>query len=165
MSEDSLTIPPINTNKLEVDDFAAKIKYAAEEGLDSFWRLGITAAATGFGGQLLFNAASADATAFLIAGLFGLMSFNALPRQRKRVKADLEQTYRNLQENYTTTLKNSLAAELNKCLQQFADIIRPKQEELTNKIAASELIDQETSIIKAEITNITKEVEELSIGS
>ncbi len=165
VSEDSLTIPPINTNKLEVDDFAAKIKYAAEEGLDSFWRLGITAAATGFGGQLLFNAASADATAFLIAGLFGLMSFNALPRQRKRVKADLEQTYRNLQENYTTTLKNSLAAELNKCLQQFADIIRPKQEELTNKIAASELIDQETSIIKAEITNITKEVEELSIGS
>ena len=165
VSEGALTIPPINTEKLEVDDFAAKIKYAAEEGLDSFWRLGITAAATGFGGQLLFNAASADATAFLIAGLFGLMSFNALPRQRKKVKADLEQTYRNLQENYTKTLKDSLAAELNKCLQQFADVIRPKQEELTSKIAASELIDKETTTIKEEIAKITKDVEKLEISN
>ncbi len=165
VSEGALTIPPINTERLDVDDFAGKIKHAAEEGLDSFWRLGITAAATGFGGQLLFSAASADATAFLIAGLFGLMSFNALPRQRKKVKADLEQTYRNLQENYTKTLKDSLAAELNKCLQQFADIIRPKQEELTNKIAASQTIDKETATIKEEITKITKDVEELRVSN
>jgi hypothetical protein len=163
VSNGNVAIPPINTEKLEVDDFAAKIKYAAEEGLDSFWRLGITAAATGFGGQLLFDAASADATAFLIAGLFGLMSFNALPRQRKKVKADLEQTYRNLQENYTKTLKDTLAQELDQCLQQFANVIRPKQEELTSKIAASELIDRETKSIKAEITKITTEVEALSI--
>ena len=165
VSGDTLTIPPINTEKLEVNEFAARIKNAAEEGLDSFWRLGITAAATGFGGQLLFSAASADATAFLIAGLFGLMSFNALPRQRKKVKADLEQTYRNLQENYTKTLKDTLAGELDKCLQQFADVIRPKQEELTQKIAASKLIDQEAETIKAEIVKITSEVEELSINS
>ena len=165
ISDGALAIPPINTEKLEVDDFAAKIKNAAEEGLDSFWRLGITAAATGFGGQLLFNAASADATAFLIAGLFGLMSFNALPRQRKKVKADLEQTYRNLQENYTKTLKDTLAAELNKCLQQFADVIRPKQEELSSQIAASELIEKETKTMKEEITKITTEVEELSISN
>jgi small GTP-binding protein len=165
VSDGKVTIPSINTDKLEVDDFAAKIKYAAEEGLDSFWRLGITAAATGFGGQLLFNAASADTTAFLIAGLFGLMSFNALPRQRKKVKADLEQTYRNLQENYTKTLKDTLAQELDQCLQQFANVIRPKQEELTSKIAASELIDQETKTIKAEITKITTEVESLSLDS
>ncbi len=162
ISDGALSIPPINTEKLEVDEFAAKIKYAAEEGLDSFWRLGITAAATGFGGQLLFNAASADATAFVIAGLFGLMSFNALPRQRKRVKADLEQTYRTLQENYTKTLKDTLAAELNKCLQQFAEVIRPKQEELSQKIAASQAIDRETANIKAEIEQITAEVEQLS---
>ena len=165
VSEDALAIPPVNTDKLEVNDFAAKIKYAAEEGLDSFWRLGITAAATGFGGQLLFNAASADATAFLIAGLFGLMSFNALPRQRKKVKADLEQTYRNLQENYTKTLKDSLAAELNKCLQQFADVIRPKQEELASKIEKSESIERETTTIKTEIKALTKEVEESSFDN
>ena len=162
VSEGALAIPPVNTDKLEVNEFAAKIKYAAEEGLDSFWRLGITAAATGFGGQLLFDATSADATAFLIAGLFGLMSFNALPRQRKKVKADLEQTYRNLQENYTKTLKDSLAAELDKCLQQFANVIRPKQEELTGKIERSESIERETGTIKTEINKLTKEVEELS---
>lgn len=165
ISEGGLTIPPINTDKLEVDDFAAKIKYAAEEGLDSFWRLGITAAATGFGGQLLFNAASADATAFLLAGLFGLMSFNALPRQRQKVKVELEQTYRNLQENYTQTLKDALAAELNKCLQQFADVIRPKQEELTQKIATSESINQEVNTIKTEIAKLSSEVEQLAINN
>lgn len=164
ISEGTLDIPTINTDKLEIDEFATKIKNAAEQGLDSFWRLGITAAATGFGGQLLFSAASADATAFFIAGLFGLMSFNALPRQRKKVKEELEQTYRNLQQNYTKTLKEALAAELNKCLQQFADVIRPKQEELASKIAASELINNEVETIKAEIQKITDEVEQLSMN-
>jgi small GTP-binding protein len=165
ISEGTLDIPAINTDKLEIDEFSAKIKNAAEQGLDSFWRLGITAAATGFGGHLLFNAASADATAFLIAGLFGLMSFNALPRQRKKVKQELEQTYRNLQENYSKTLKDALAAELNKCLQQFADVIRPKQEELTNKIAASESISKAAAAIKTEIKTITTEVEQLSMDN
>ncbi|BAZ43455.1 GTP-binding protein, Era/ThdF family [Chondrocystis sp. NIES-4102] len=163
VSEDQLTIPTVNTDKLEIDQLSSKIKDAAEEGLDSFWRLGITAAATGFGGQLLFSAASADATAFIIAGLFGLMSFNALPRKRRKVKEELEQTYRNLQENYTKTLKDSLAAELNKCLQQFADIIRPKQEELINKITASESITKAIAEIKTEIQTISTEVEQLSL--
>ena len=112
VSEEDLALPPINTNQLEVNEFAARIKEAAEEGLDSFWRLGITAAATGFGGQLLFTAASADVTAFFIAGLFGLMSFNALPRKRKQVKAELEQTYRNLQENYHQHLKRYLSSRV-----------------------------------------------------
>ncbi len=162
VSEGTLAIPTINTDKLEINEFAAKIKNSAEQGLESFWRLGITAAATGFGGHILFNAASGDATAFFIAGLFGLMSFNALPRQRRKVKEELEQTYRNLQENYTKTLKDALAAELNKCLQQFADVIRPKQEELASKIAASESISQEAENIKAEIKKITAEVEQIS---
>ncbi len=165
VSEGDLALPPINTNQLEVNEFAARIKEAAEEGLDSFWRLGITAAATGFGGQLLFSAASADVTAFFIAGLFALMSFNALPRKRKQVKAELEQTYRNLQENYTNTLKDSLAAELNKCLQQFADVIRPKQEEIAQKIATSESIATEAETIKAQIQKITTEVEQLSLSN
>jgi small GTP-binding protein len=159
--EGALQIPAINTDKLEIDQFAVKIKTSAEKGLDSFWRLGITAAATGFGGDLLFH----NATAFLIAGFFGLLGFNALPRERKKVKQELEQTYRQLQANYTNTLKGTLAAELNKCLQQFADVIRPKQEELEKKIAASELINNEAAKIREEIKQITEEVEQLTINN
>ncbi len=163
VAESGLTLPPINTDLLKSDEFALTIKTAAEEGLDSFWRLGITAAATGFGGQMLFSTLSADATAFLIAGLFGLMSFDALPRRRRKVKEELEQTYRSLQENYTKTLKDALTEELNKCLQQFADVIRPKQEELATKIATAESISQESATIKAEIQNITEKVEQLAV--
>ena len=162
VSEDNLALPPINTDLLKADEFASKIKLAADEGLEGFWRLGLTAAATGFGGQLLFSAASADATAFVLAGLFGLMSFNALPRKRKKVKEELEQTYRSLQENYTKSLKDALAAELNKCLQQFADVIRPKQEELASKIAVSQSISKETESLKAEIQKITTELDKLA---
>ncbi|MBE9045925.1 dynamin family protein [Pleurocapsales cyanobacterium LEGE 10410] len=162
VAEETLALPPIDTQRLKSDEFAIKIKTAAEEGLDSFWRLGITAAATGFGGQLLLNTATADATAFVIAGLFGLMSFDALPRRRRKLKAELEQTYRGLQENYTKTLKDALAVELNKCLQQFAEVIRPKQEELASQIAASEAISAEVAKVQAEIHQITAEVEQLS---
>ena len=163
VSEEALALPPIDTSKVKSDDLAEKIKAAAEEGLDSFWRLGITAAATGFGGQLVFSSFSADATAFVVAGLFGLMSFDAIPRRRRKVKAELEQTYRNLQENYTKSLKDALAAELNKCLQQFADVIRPQQEELASKIEVSQTISQEAKNIKAEIQQVTSAVEQLSI--
>ena len=161
VTEDALALPPINTDRLNSDEFAAKIKMAAEEGLDSFWRLSITAAATGLGGQLIFSSISADATSFLIAGLFGLMSFDALPRRRRKLKAELEQNYRNLQEGYTKNLQDALAAELNKCLQQFANVIRPQQEELAGKIATAESITQEVAAVKTEIVQITTEVEQL----
>jgi hypothetical protein len=162
VSEDTLALPPINTERLNSNEFATKIKTATEEGLDSFWRLGITAAATGVGGQLVFNTISADATALMVAGLFGLMSFDALPRRRRKLKAELEQNYRGLQENYTKSLKDALAAELNKCLQQFANVIRPQQEELANKITTAESIAKETATIKAQIQQITTEVEQLA---
>ena len=162
VSEDALALPPIDTERLNSNEFANKISAAAEEGLESFWRLGITAAATGVGGQLVFSTVSADATAFLVAGLFGLMSFDALPRRRRKLKAELEQNYRALQESYTKTLKDSLAVELNKCLQQFANTIRPQQEELTSKIAAAESIAQNIATIKAEIEQITAAVEQLA---
>ena len=164
VSENTLALPPIDTKRLNSDEFAVKIKTAAEEGLDSFWRLGITAAATGVGGQILFSSFSADLTAFAIAGLFGLMSFDALPRRRRKLKAELEQTYRQLQENYTKTLKDALAAELQKCLEQFAEVIRPKQEELANKIATAESISQEVATLKAEIQKLNTEVEQLAIA-
>ncbi|PSB05597.1 dynamin family protein, partial [Pleurocapsa sp. CCALA 161] len=162
VSEDTLALPAINTDRLNSDEFATKIKLATEEGLDSFWRLGITAAATGVGGQLIFNTISADATAFVVAGLFSLMSFDALPRRRRKLKAELEQNYRSLQENYTKSLKDALAAELNKCLQQFANVIRPQQEELASKIATAESITKEAATIKAQIQQITTEVEQLA---
>ena len=165
VSEDTLALPPINTDKLDSDEFANKIKQAAEEGLDSFWRLGITAAATGFGGSLVFSTISADATALLVAGLFSLMSFDALPRRRRKLKAELEQNYRSLQESYTKSLKDTLAAELNKCLQQFANVIRPQQEELAKKIAIAESITKEAAAIEAEIQQITSEVEQLANNS
>jgi hypothetical protein len=114
------------------------------------------------GGQLVFNTISADATALMVAGLFGLMSFDALPRRRRKLKAELEQNYRGLQENYTKSLKDALAAELNKCLQQFANVIRPQQEELANKITTAESIAKETATIKAQIQQITTEVEQLA---
>ena len=164
VSENALALPPIDTTRLNSDEFAVKIKTAAEEGLDSFWRLGITAAATGVGGQILFSSFSADATAFVIAGLFGLMSFDALPRRRRKLKAELEQTYRDLQENYTKTLKDALAEELQKCLEQFAEVIRPKQEELANKIATAESISKQVETLKTEIQKLNTEVEQLAIA-
>ena len=164
VSEGSLALPAIDTEKLKSDEFANKIKAASEEGLDSFWRLSITAAATGLGGQLVFSSVSADATAFLVAGLFGLMSFDALPRRRRKLKAELEQNYRSLQESYTKNLKDTLAVELNKCLQQFANVIRPQQEELASKIATSESISKEIATIKAEIEKMSADVEQLEVA-
>jgi hypothetical protein len=164
VSEETLALPPIDTARLNSDEFAVKIKTAAEQGLDSFWRLGITAAATGVGGSVLFSSFSADATAFVIAGLFGLMSFDALPRRRRKLKEELEQTYRDLQDNYTKTLKDALAAELQKCLEQFAEVIRPKQEELASKIATAESISKEVETFKTEIQQLNTEVEQLAIA-
>ena len=164
VSEETLALPPIDTTRLNSDEFAVKIKTAAEEGLDSFWRLGITAAATGVGGSVLFSSFSADATAFVIAGLFSLMSFDALPRRRRKLKEELEQNYRDLQENYTKTLKDALAAELQKCLEQFAEVIRPKQEELAGKIATAESISKEVETLKTEIHQLNTEVEQIAIA-
>lgn len=161
ISEDTLQIPTIDTERLDLDELSTKIKTAAEQGLDNFWRLGITAAATGFGGQLLFSTASVDATAFLIAGFFGLLGINALPRERKKVKQELAENYRGLQENYTNTLKETLATELNKCLQQFADVIRPKQEELEQKIQLGESITKQVATLREEINNLLQEMEKI----
>ena len=83
-------------------------------------------------------------------------------RRRRKLKAELEQNYRNLQESYTKSLKDTLAAELNKCLQQFANVIRPQQEKLASKIATSESITKEIAAIKAEIQQITSDVEQLA---
>ncbi len=159
ISEDSLILPSIDIDKLDIDALGAKIKVASEKGIDNFFRLGITSAATGVGGYILQGAASLDFSAFIISIFFGLLSVNALPRERKKAKQELETTFRNLQANYTNSLKETLAAEFNKCLQQFSDVIRPKQEELEQKINTSELVAQKVKNIRAEIQDILQEVE------
>lgn len=161
IAEDSLTIPSVDTEKLDLDELGLKIKAASEKGIDNFFRLGITSAATGVGGYILQGAASLDFSAFIISIFFGLMSVNALPRERKRAKQELETTFRNVQANYTNSLKETLAAELDKCLQQFADVIRPKQEELQQKIDTSEYVATEVKNLRGEIQEILQEVEEI----
>ncbi|WP_036484342.1 dynamin family protein [Myxosarcina sp. GI1] len=161
ITEDSFIVPAVNAESLEVEQLAERIKAAAEMGLDRFVKLGITAAATGVGGQILFSTASVDLTAFAVAGFFGLLGLNAIPNERKKAKEELEINFRNLQENYTKTLKDTLAAELNKCLQQFADIIRPKQEELENQINITKSIQQQEEAIRTEIQTLLTDVEKL----
>jgi hypothetical protein len=125
--------------------------------------LGVTAAATGFGGHLLANAATVDATAFAIAAFFGVLSFSAMPRERQKVKEELAATFRNLEANYTESLRQTLSAELNKCLQQFTDVIKPKQELLERQITTSKSIEENVNSLRTEIQQILEEVEKISL--
>jgi small GTP-binding protein len=159
ISEDSLIIPAVDVNKLDIDELGTTIKAASEKGIDNFFRLGITSAATGVGGYVLQGTASLDFSAFIISIFFALLSINALPRERSKAKQELEVTFRNIQANYTNSLKETLAAELNKCLQHFADVIRPKQEELQQQIDTSELVAQEINKLRTEIQELLQELE------
>jgi ABC-type transporter Mla subunit MlaD len=103
---------------------------------------------------LLANAATVDITAFAIALFFGVLSFSAMPRERQKVKQELATTFRDLQTNYTESLRQTLAAELNKCLQQFTDVIKPKQELLEKQIATSKSIEERVKASRAEINEI-----------
>jgi small GTP-binding protein len=163
IAEDKLTIPAVDTKNLEIDEMSAKIQEAAEKGLTNFWKLGVTAAATGFGGHLLANAATVDATAFAIAAFFGVLSFSAMPRERQKVKEELAATFRNLEANYTESLRQTLSAELNKCLQQFTDVIKPKQELLERQITTSKSIEENVNSLRTEIQQILEEVEKISL--
>ena len=46
----------------------------------------------------------------------------------------------------------------------FAEVIRPKQEELANKIATAESISKEVETLKTEIQKLNTEVEQLAIA-
>jgi small GTP-binding protein len=158
ISEDALTIPSVDTKTLEIDEMSTKIKEAAEKGLTNSWKLGVTAVATGFGGHLLANAATVDVTAFVIALFFGVLSFSAVPRERQKVKQELAATFRDLQTNYTKSLQQTLATELNKCLQQFSDVIKPKQELLEKQIATSKSIEERVKTSRTEINELLTEI-------
>ena len=161
IGQDNFIIPSLDSSKVNTKEISDKIKLAADQGLNNCGKLGIAAAVTGFGGQMLFNTASLDASAFVLAVLFGLLSINALPRQRQKVKQQLEASFNELKQNYVNALWKSLAMELNDCLKKFIDSVQPKQQELENQIKISQSITAEIATTKAEINDILKQLAEI----
>ncbi len=162
VEKDQLTIPILENDAVDVKTMSENIKAAADKGLNNCGRLGMFAVVSGFGGQIIFTAASLDASAFALAVIFGILSFNALPRQNQKVKEQLEATFLELKQNYTNTLWKALATELNECLAKVMEVIKPQQEELENKIKLAVSIDESIASKKLEINNMLKELEQLS---
>jgi small GTP-binding protein len=161
LGEDTLTIPTLSTEQVDVKKIAETIKLAADKGLNNSGKLGVAAAVTGFGGQILFNVASLDASAFVLSVVFGLLSINALPRERDKVKEQIEVTFRQLQQNYTDTLWKSLATELNGCLKTFVDTIQPHQQELEAQINLSKSLTEKIAENKLKIEAVLQELNQL----
>ncbi len=161
VGEDNFIVPSLDTSKVNTQEIAENIKLAADKGLNSSGRLGVVAAVTGFGGLTVFNTPSLDASAFVLSVLFGLLSVNALPRQRQRVKEQLEANFNQVKQNYVNALWKSLAMELNDCLKKFIDSIQPKQQELENQIKISQSLTEQISTIKVEINAILQELEQI----
>ena len=157
LGEDQLVIPTLKSEQVDVKHMSESIKLAADKGLNNFGKLGIAAAVTGVGGQILFSAASLDASAFVLSALFGLLGINALPRERDKVKEQIESTFRELQKSYTDTLWKTLATELNDCLQQFMNVISPRQQELANQIELSQSLTEKIATNKSQIEEIIRE--------
>ncbi len=159
IGQDNFVIPALDSSQVNTKEISENIKLAADKGLNSCGRLGVVAAVTGFGGLTVFNTVSLDASAFVLSVLFGLLSVNAMPRQRKRVKQQLEANFNELKQNYVNTLWKSLAMELNDCLKKFIDSVQPKQQELESKIKISESLTEKIATLKAEINNILTELQ------
>ncbi len=162
LEKDQLTIPILESDTVDIKTMSDNIKTAADKGLNNCGRLGMFAVVSGFGGQIIFTAASLDASAFALAVIFGILSFNALPRQNQKVKEQLEATFLELKQNYTNTLWKALATELNECLEKVMEVIKPQQEELENKIKLAVAIDESITSKKVEINKILQELEQLS---
>ncbi len=162
LEKDQLTIPILESDTVDVRTMSENIKAAADKGLNNCGRLGMFAVISGFGGQVIFAAASLDASAFALSVILGILSFNALPRENQKVKTQLEATFLELKQNYTNTLWKALATELNECLDLVMEVINPQQEELENKIKLAVSIDESIAHKKVEISNIIQELEQLS---
>jgi ABC-type transporter Mla subunit MlaD len=93
--------------------------------------------------------------------MFGLLSINALPRERDKVKEQIEVTFRQLQQSYTDTLWKSLATELNGCLQTFVDTIQPRQQELETQINLSKSLTEKIAENKLKIEAVLQELNQL----
>lgn len=161
ISGDSLTIPTLKSEQVDIKKMSEAIKVAADKGLNNFGKLGIVAAVTGVGGQILFSAASLDASAFVLSAIFGLLGINAIPRERDKVKEQIEITFRDLQQTYTDTLWKTLATELNGYLQQFINSIEPRKKELEEQIALSKSLTEGIATNKSNIKDILQEIDKL----
>ena len=162
IDKEQLNIPLLESDNLDVKTISDNIKAAADQGLNNCGRLGMFAVVSGLGGQILFTTASLDASAFVLAVIFGILSFNALPRQNQKVKEQLATTFLELKQNYTNTLWKALATELNESLEQVMAMIQPQQEELENKIKLAVAIDETITNNKAEINKILTELEQMT---
>ncbi len=162
IEKNQLTIPILEGDNVDVKAMSDNIKAAADKGLNNCGRLGMFAVVSGFGGQVIFTATSLDASAFALAVIFGILSFNSLPRQNQKVKEQLSATFLELRQNYTDTLWKALATEVNESLEQVMAVIQPQQEDLENKIKLAISIDETIASNKVEINNILQELEQLS---
>lgn len=161
LGDDQFMIPTLNSDQVDIKKISESIKLAADKGLNNSGKLGIAAAVTGLGGQMLFNAASLDASAFVLSVVFGLLSINAIPRERDKVKEQIEITFRQLQESYTDTLWKALATELNSCLQSFVVIIEPRQKELESQIELSKSLTDKIAENRAKIEAVLQELNQI----
>lgn len=157
-----LTIPKLESDTVDIKTMSENIKAAADQGLNNCGKLGMFAVVSGLGGQILFTTATLDASAFALTVIFGVLSFNALPRANQKVKEQLSATFLELKQNYTDTLWKALATELNKSLEQVMAVVQPQQEELENKIKLAGTIDGAIAANKVEIHQILTELEQLS---
>ncbi|ELS01092.1 dynamin family protein [Xenococcus sp. PCC 7305] len=162
INQAQLTIPILESEAVDVKAMSENIKTAADTGLNNCGKLGMFAVVSGFSGQILFTAASLDASAFALSVVFGVLSFNALPRQNQKVKEQLSATFLELKQNYTDTLWQALANELNESLAKVMAVIQPQQEELETKIQLAASIEENIESNKLEINKILNELEQLS---
>ena len=161
INQASLTIPALDSEQVDTETIAQTIKLAADKGLNNCGRLGLASAVTSVGGLAIFNTVSLDASAFVLSVVFGLLSVNALPNERDKVKEKIAIAFRELQKNYTDSLWKSLATELNQCLEQFMAAIEPRKQELDQQLELSSSLAEKITDSKAKINNVVQQLQQL----
>ncbi|MGB5969253.1 MAG: dynamin family protein [Spirulinaceae cyanobacterium] len=161
ISEDSFSIPSLETKKLDVSEISEKLKIASQKGFNNFLTFGTAAAATGIGGHVVATAALFDLSALILALMLTLFSLNAVPQQREKAKQQLEENIFELEKNYTEELRQGLQKELVASLEQFTDSLQPRINELESKIAASQNLEDKVLSWRQEIKEILQLAEQL----
>ena len=161
INQSDLTIPALESEQVDTETIAKTIKLAADKGLNNCGRLGIASAISSMGGLAIFNTASLDASAFVLSVIFGLLSVNALPQERDKVKEQIAIAFRELQKNYTDNLWKSLATELNQCLEQFMVAVEPRKQELDAQLELSNSLTAKIGDSKAKINQVLEQLQQL----
>ena len=161
IDKDSFNIPTLDIEKVDAEKLAQAIRTAANKGLNNCGKLGIASAVSSFGGFAIFNTVSLDASAFVLSVLLGLLSVNALPKERDKVKEQIAISFRELQQEYTDTLWKSLATELNECLKQFLAEVEPRKQELEKQLEASNSLTEKITESKTNIKELLEQLQQL----